>query len=71
VSSGGVMHRCEFCKILLSYANVDKLYRSLHRFAEGVIATNGAIGHDGRMAGAVGHSCQSIPKRLRAFRSIS
>jgi hypothetical protein len=49
-----------------------KLCRTLHRFAEGVMVTNGSLGgDDGRMAEAVGHSCQSIPKRFRAFRSIS
>ena len=48
-----------------------KSCRSLHSFAKGVMATNGSIGgNDGRMAEAVGHSCQSIPKRFRAFRSI-
>ena len=37
------------------------------------MATNGSIGDDdgcdGWMAEAVGHSCQSIPKRFRAFRN--
>jgi hypothetical protein len=34
------------------------------------MATNGSIGgENGRMAEAVGHSCQSIPKRFGAFRN--
>jgi hypothetical protein len=34
------------------------------------MVTNGSIGgNDGRMAEAVDHSCQSIPKRFRAFRN--
>jgi hypothetical protein len=48
-----------------------KLCRTLHRFAEGILVTNGSIGGgDGRLAEAVGHSCKSVPKRFRAFRSI-
>jgi len=34
-----------------------KLCRTLHRFAEGMLVTNGSIGGgDGRMAEAIGHS---------------
>jgi hypothetical protein len=60
------MHRCEFCKILLSYANVDKIMQNIFiDLQEGYRLPNGSFGCcDGTMA-------EAEVILARAFRYVS